>query len=154
VGSVTVNGGLGVALATGFTPALNDSFAIVTAGSRSGAFTSFSYPSNMVTMQLNHTTNSVIVQVTAVANPPPLLFPPLVSGTNVTLTWMAVSNLTYRLEFNPNLTPSNWSALVGDVISISNLAYKVDSAVTGSLLGKSLVPASPNPARKRDSFER
>jgi hypothetical protein len=127
VGSVTVNGGLGVALATGFTPALNDSFAIVTAGSRSGAFTSFSYPSNMVTMQLNHTTNSVIVQVTAVANPPPLLFPPLVSGTNVTLTWMAVSNLTYRLEFNPNLTPSNWSALVGDVISISNLASKVDS---------------------------
>ena len=125
-GTVAVNGGLGVSLANGFTPALNDSFTLVTAGSRSGAFASFSYPSNLVTMQLSNTTNSVIVQVTGVANPAPFLLPPQISGTNVTLTWTAVSNLTYRLEFNPNLIPSNWNALAGDVTSLSNLASKVD----------------------------
>lgn len=126
-GAVTFNGGLGVSLANSFSPALNDSFAIVTAGSRSGAFTSFLYPSNMVTMQLNNTTDAVVVVVTGVANPAPQLLLPQVSGTNVTLSWTAVPNLTYRLEFNPNLTPSNWNALVGDVTSVSNLASKVDS---------------------------
>jgi len=30
-----------------------------------------------------------------------------ISGTNVTLTWTAVSSLAYRLEFNPSLIPSN-----------------------------------------------
>jgi hypothetical protein len=126
-GAVALNGGLGVSLANGYTPSLNDSFAVVTAGARSGTFASFTYPSNVVTMQLNNTTNSVIVQVTGVANPAPLLLTPVVSGTNVTLTWTAVSNLTYRLEFNPNLAPSNWNALSGDVTSLSNLASKLDS---------------------------
>ena len=126
-GPITVNGGLGVSLTNGFTPVLNDSFAVLTAGSRSGAFTSFAYPSNLVTMQLNNTTNSVVVVVTGVANPAPQLLMPKISGTNVTLTWTAVSNLTYRLEFNPNLTPSNWSALGADVTSQSNFASKVDS---------------------------
>jgi hypothetical protein len=37
-----------------------------------------------------------------------------------------VSNTTYRVEFNPDLTPSNWAALPGDVIGVSNTASKLD----------------------------
>jgi hypothetical protein len=36
------------------------------------------------------------------------------------------SNTTYRLEFKPNLMPSNWTGLSGDVTSLSNLASKLD----------------------------
>jgi hypothetical protein len=132
VGSVTVAGGLGVSLTNGFTPALNDSFAVVTAGSRSGAFTSFSYPSNLVTMQLNNTTNSVIVQATGVANPAPLLLSPQVFGANVNLTWTSVSNSSYRVEFKTDLSLSNWNALPGDVSALSNTASKLDALTPGN----------------------
>jgi YD repeat-containing protein len=124
-GSVTVNGGLSVDLANGFSPALNDSFTVLTAGTRSGTFAGFSYPSNQVSMQLSNTTSSVIVQVTAVAVPPPLLLSPAISGSNVMLTWTAVSNATYRLEFNPDLNPSNWNEVPGDVTGLSNTASKL-----------------------------
>ena len=42
------------------------------------------------------------------------------------LTWTAASNTTYRLEFNPDLSPSNWTSLPGDITGLSNLATKTD----------------------------
>jgi hypothetical protein len=127
-GAITLNGGLSVGLTNNYVPATNDSFAVVTAGTRTGAFTGFSYPSNQVTMVLSNTPTSVIVRVTGVTAPPPapLLLTPLLSGTNVLLSWAAVSNILYRLEFNPDLTPSNWTALPGDVLSTSTNASKLD----------------------------
>lgn len=79
-------------------------------------------------MQLSNTASSVVVRVTGVSLPPPapVLFSPLLSGSNVLLTWTAVSNTTYRVEFDPNLSPSNWTALAGDITSLSNLASKLD----------------------------
>jgi hypothetical protein len=127
-GTLTLNGALSVDLANGFVPATNNSFTVLTAGTRAGAFANFYYPSNEVTMQLSNTTTSVVVLVTGVAVPPPapLLQSPLLSGSNVLLTWTAVSNVAYRVEFNPNLGPSNWTALAGDVTSLSNFASKLD----------------------------
>jgi hypothetical protein len=101
-------------------------FTVLTAGTRNGVFANFYYPSNAVTMQLNNTANAVIVQVTGVTIPPPLLLTPALAGSNVLLTWTAFSNITYRVEFNPNLALSNWSALAGDVTSTSNFASKLD----------------------------
>jgi hypothetical protein len=128
-GAVTLNGALSVVLTNGFLPATNDSFTVLTAGTRNGTFGSFSYPSNLVTMLLSNTATSVIVRVTAVAAAPsaPLLFSPQLSGSNVLLTWLAVSNTTYRLESNPDLNPSNWYALPGDVTGASNSASKLDA---------------------------
>ena len=127
-GALTVNGALNVALVNGYLPTTNDSFAVVTAGTRSGSFSSFSFPSNQVAMLLSNTASAVIVHVTGVTAPPPapLLLTPLLSGTNVLLTWTTVSNVLYRLEFNPDLTPSNWTALPGDVLSSSTNASKLD----------------------------
>jgi len=65
--------------------------------------------------------------VTGVSIPPLLLLTPAIAGSNVLLTWTAFSNVNYRVEFNPNLAPSNWSALPGDVTSSSNFASKLDS---------------------------
>jgi hypothetical protein len=126
-GSVTLNGGLGVVLASGYAPNPNDSFAVVTSTARNGAFASLSYPSNQVTMELSNTPTSVLVRVTATAATPPLLFTPMLAGSNVLLTWSAVSNSTYRLEFNPTLAPSNWSGLPGDVLSTGSTASKLDA---------------------------
>lgn len=114
-------------------PSTNDSFTVLTAGARNGAFANFYYPSNAVTMQLSNTTSSVIVEVTGAAvTQAPLLLSPMLSGTNLLLTWTAVSNIAYRLEFNPDLTPSNWNALPGDVIGLSNTASKLDALTPGN----------------------
>jgi hypothetical protein len=56
-----------------------------------------------------------------------MFFPPEISGSNFKLTWTAVSNTTCRVEFNPNLSPSNWTALPGDVIGVSNTASKLNA---------------------------
>ena len=47
--------------------------------------------------------------------------------SDVRLTWTAVSNTTYRLEFKPDLTSSNWNVLPGDVIAVSNTVSKLDT---------------------------
>jgi hypothetical protein len=108
-GAVTLNGALSVDLTNGYFPTTGDSFTVLTAGTHSGTFANFYYPSNAVTMQLSNTANSVIVSVSAVlVVPPPILLSPVLSGSNVLLTWTAISNTTYRLEFNPDLNPSNW----------------------------------------------
>jgi hypothetical protein len=139
--SIALNGGLSVGLTNGYVPTTNDFFTVLSANSRSGTFASFTYPSNLVTMQLNNTATSVIVRVTGVAIPPPapVLLSPALSGTNVLLSWTAVSNITYRLEFNPNLAPSNWIALPGDVLGLSNFAGKLDALTPSNRFYRVLV---------------
>lgn len=63
---------------------------------------------------------------------PPILLPPSLAGSNVVLTWTAVSNVTYRLEFNPDLAPSNWTAVPGDLTSLSNIASKLDGLTSSN----------------------
>jgi hypothetical protein len=79
-------------------------------------------------MQLSNAPTSVIVRVTGTLTVPrPLLLQPEFIGADIKLTWTAISNTTYRLEFNPDLNPSNWNAFPGDVTGISNTASKLDS---------------------------
>jgi len=126
-GTVTLAGSLSVVLTNGFLPATNNTFTVLTAGSRNGTFANFYYPSNVLALQLSNAPSAVIVQVAGVAIPRPLLLTPTISGSNVMLTWTAFSNVTYRVQFNPNLAPSNWSALAGDVTSSNNFASKLDT---------------------------
>jgi hypothetical protein len=105
----------------------------LSAGTRNGAFANFIYPSNQVSMLMSNTSTSVIVRVTNVlVMPPPLLLPLQLSGSNVTLTWTAVSNTIYRAEFNSNLNPFNWNALPGDVTAVTNVASKSDILAPGN----------------------
>jgi hypothetical protein len=126
-GSLTLNGGLSVNLEPGYLPATNDSFTVVTAGSRNSSFTSFSYPSNRVALVLSNSPSSVILNVTGVFSiPQPVLLTPQILGSNALLTWTATSNVTYRLENKGALSSTNWSAVPGDVTTLSNLASKLD----------------------------
>ena len=126
-GTVSLNGALSVDLSNGFVPGIGDSFSVVTAGTRNGTFASFSYPSNQVTMQSSNTPNSVVVSVTGVPIPAPSLLTPQIVGSTVLISWTAVSNATYRLEFTPVLIPPTWTALPGDVTSAGNTASKQDA---------------------------
>jgi hypothetical protein len=132
-GTVALNGALGVSLLPGVTPAVNDAFTVVAATARNGTFTSFNYPADRVTMLMSNTPNSVVVRVTGVTPiPRPVLLTPQLVGTNTLLTWTTLSNVAYRLEFNPSLAPSNWNALAGDVIATSNTASKLDALTTSN----------------------
>jgi hypothetical protein len=125
-GTVGLAGMLTVTFTNGFAPVTNNSFPVVTADALSGVFANFNYPSNVVNMQVSYIPNSVLVLVTGIANPQFVLLPPQISGSNINLTWTAISNLTYRLEFNSNLNPTNWTAVPGDVIATTNQASKSD----------------------------
>jgi hypothetical protein len=129
---VNLNGSLSVDLVNGFVPAVNDSFAVLTAGTRTGTFVGFSYPTNELTMQMSNTPTSVIVHVIDVSPPRPILLTPELSGSNVNLSWTATSNITYRLEFTSDPGLTNWNAFPGDVTSLSNRASRVDSLTTSN----------------------
>jgi len=133
-GPVTLNGALSVDLVNGFVPASNNTFTVLTAGTRNGSFANFYYPSNEVTMLMSNTANSVVVQVTAVADPKPVLLQPEIVGPELKLTWTAISNRIYQLEYNPDLNPANWITLPGDVIGTSNTATKLDSLISSNRL--------------------
>jgi hypothetical protein len=135
-GTVNLNSALSVDFVNGFVPALNDSFTVVTAGTRSGTFANFLYPSNALTMQMSNTPTAVIIRVTdfLTAIPQPTLLSPEISGANFKLTWTAVSNTIYRVEFTPNLVPSNWTTLPGDVTAFTNTASKLDPLTSSNRL--------------------
>ncbi|HUA66450.1 MAG TPA: hypothetical protein VME24_11420 [Alphaproteobacteria bacterium] len=64
-GTAALTGGLSVVLTNSYTPTNGASFTLVTATTRSGSFTSFTFPTNQVIMQVSNTTSSVIASVTA-----------------------------------------------------------------------------------------
>ena len=129
--TVTLNGALSVDLLPGFSPATNDTFAVLTAGTRSGAFANFLYPSNAVTMQLSNTANSVLVRVSGMAPPALVLLPPVLTSSNVMLCWITAPNKTYQLEYAPDLGQTNWNAVPGEVITSGAQACLLD-ALTSS----------------------
>jgi hypothetical protein len=130
-GAVTLNGSLSVDFENGFLPAVGNSFTVLTAGTRTGAFGAFTYPSNQLTLQLSNSPTAVILSVTGIAAPPPpMILSPTISGSNVLLTWTAVANTTYRVEYTTSLSSIGWSALAGDVIATNNTASKPDVLVS------------------------
>jgi hypothetical protein len=61
-GAVTLNGALSVDFNNGFSPTANDAFTVLTAGTRNGAFASFSYPSIVTDLVMSNTPSSVVVR--------------------------------------------------------------------------------------------
>jgi hypothetical protein len=57
---------------------------------------------------------------------PTMLAPTLLSTTEVLISWTAVSNRVYRVQYNPVLGTTNWTDLAGDVTAIGNTASKND----------------------------
>ncbi|HSU52631.1 MAG TPA: hypothetical protein VLT36_01080, partial [Candidatus Dormibacteraeota bacterium] len=72
-------------------------------------------------------TNSFTVSV----QPAPIIPAPVIKGIavangKVTLTWSAVSNHTYRVQYKPSLNQSNWVDLLPDVPATNPSAMSID----------------------------
>jgi uncharacterized delta-60 repeat protein len=61
---------------------------------------------------------------------PAVLKNPKLTGNNATLSWHAISNRTYRMQYTGNLLTRDWQDLPGDVCATNDLASKTDA--TGS----------------------
>jgi hypothetical protein len=47
-------------------------------------------------------------------------------STNVVITWSAVSNGSYRVQYQSDLNTTNWTDLSGDVTASGSTAAKTD----------------------------
>jgi hypothetical protein len=64
-----------------------------------------------------------------VTAPAPTIQPPVVTKTNIVITWSAVSNATYRVQFRSTLSAA-WTDLPGDVTATGSSASKTDAPST------------------------
>jgi hypothetical protein len=48
-------------------------------------------------------------------------------GANVVITWSALSNATYRLQYQPSLPGTDWQSIVPDITATNATASAVDS---------------------------
>ena len=110
-GSVTLNGSLSVDLVNGFVPATNDTFTVLTAGTRNGTFANFFYPSNAVTIQLSNTANSVIVRATDVFSVPQ----PAPVPAGLISWWRAEGNALDSIGTNHGVLTNGTSFAAGQV---------------------------------------
>jgi hypothetical protein len=132
-GVIALNGELSVDLLPGFVPPTNSTYTVVSAGTLSGSFSNFTYPSNRVTLSLSNSPTSVILRAIDVFSiPQPVLLTPQLLGSNALLTWTATSNVTYRLENKADIGSTNWIAVPGDVTTLSNTASKLDARTTSN----------------------
>jgi uncharacterized delta-60 repeat protein len=77
-----------------------------------------------------HTVVGGLVRVYA-SDFPPVLKNPVVTTTNANVTWRAVSNRFYRVQYKTDLASTNWIDLTGDVYSTNNIARKSDLSCSG-----------------------
>ena len=85
-------------------------------------------PSGLTSANYTITFNTGTLTIVA---PAPVILPLARLGTtNIVIMWTAVSNATYRVQYNPVLNTTNWTALVGDVIATGSTASKTDILAT------------------------
>jgi hypothetical protein len=110
-GPITLNGTLSVNLTNHYVPTTNDSFTLVSVGTRNGAFGNFTYPSNNVSMVLSNTATSVIVRVTSVALQQSALSAP----AGMISWWRAESNALDSVGTNNGVLTNGGSYAAGEV---------------------------------------
>ncbi|MCI0540300.1 MAG: hypothetical protein L0Z50_34285, partial [Verrucomicrobiales bacterium] len=62
------------------------------------------------------------------ADVPPRIQNATRSGADITLTWDAIPNRTYRVQYKENLSANTWTDLAGDISTTGNAA-KTDSTL-------------------------
>lgn len=72
------------------------------------------------------------VAVLNISAPRPTLFAPVVTSTNVVITWLAVSGRVYQLQFKDSLTNANWTPLMPNVTANDTVASKTDAPPAGT----------------------
>jgi hypothetical protein len=123
--AVSLTGGrLHVTLANGFVPAAGDKFMIVSAGTRIGTFSTFTYPSNQIAFKLNYLPNGVEVEAVGFE---PRIDGVEISGTNIVITGTGGSpNGTYSVLTSTNvaLWLTNWTPVLTNLFnSVGNFSF-------------------------------
>ena len=80
-------------------------------------------PSGLTSGNYTITFNPGTLTITA---PSPLLLPLTLAGTNVVISWNAVSNGIYRVQYQSALNTANWTNLAGDITATNSIAFKTD----------------------------
>jgi len=62
----------------------------------------------------------------------PVLSISVSNGTSLLLSWNAVSNTAYRIQFKLDLNATNWTDLAGDVVAVGITASKSDILATSN----------------------
>jgi hypothetical protein len=85
-------------------------------------------PSGLTSANYAITFNTGTLFITA---PAPLILGLTSAGpTDVLITWSAVSNATYRVQYKGVLSATNWSDLSGDLLAVGSTAFKTDIKTT------------------------
>jgi len=112
-GTPALTGALSVNLNNGYSPALSNSFALLTYGSETGAFTSRHLPHLPAPLywKSNYGTNAFTVSVAAL--PPLQMAPTSATGnrTNLSFVWNAFDGANYQVQWTTNLAPAAWTDL-------------------------------------------
>jgi uncharacterized protein involved in high-affinity Fe2+ transport len=78
----------------------------------------------------NYAINFNTGTLTITASAPLILALTSAATTNVVITWNAVSNTTYRVQYKGVLSATNWTDLIGDVLAGGSTASKTDLKTT------------------------
>jgi hypothetical protein len=70
--------------------------------------------------------DGMIRKFTAVLIPPTIGSIKMTNGARA-LSWLAISNRAYRLQYRTNITDTNWVDLSGDVTATNGTASKIDT---------------------------
>jgi hypothetical protein len=129
-GDAQLAGGLSVNFTNNFSPAANDSYALVGLGSylsETGTFSPLNLPSlpPPLAWQTSYATNDVLFDLTIISASPPQMSAAMnVSGNSVSLSWSGLSGQTYQMQSATNLLQPNWANL-GSPISGANDAITI-----------------------------
>jgi hypothetical protein len=80
-------------------------------------------PAGLTSSNYNISFNAGTLTIVA---PAPLILSLNRTGGNISITWSAVSNATYRVQYKVDLSETNWTDLAGDVLASSTTASKLD----------------------------
>ena len=85
-------------------------------------------PSGLTSGNFSITFNTGSVTISAPA--PSILSLALPGPDSIALTWSAVSNATYRVQYKSDLNATNWTDLAGDISATNTTASKTDVRAT------------------------
>lgn len=83
----------------------------------------------VVTNSAGAVTSAVAALTISASAPRPALFAPVVTSSNVVITWMSVSGRVYQLQYKDSLTNANWTPLMPNVTANGSVASKTDVSV-------------------------
>jgi hypothetical protein len=111
-GTVNLNGTLSVNLTNSYIPATNDTFVVVSAGTRSGTFANFLYPSNNVALSLSNAATAVVLRVTGVAPQKPV---PVPMPSGIVSWWRAENDALDAVGTNHGMLTNGATFATGEV---------------------------------------